>query len=190
MKYIKNFESMREEYPEMFSPREPEDEPQSVPGFENGTIDPEDDEVYPYDGFSKISQKEEYKTIFLKTVKERNFEETETEIKINLHQLGHDYCMSIYGPLVDKYFIEFLNNELKGKYISKGFINIMENVTDINNFTSIEGFIEDVKGGISGYCDSHVNLKLKGIPYDRERTICQRNIVIDKIKSTASKYNI
>jgi len=42
MKYIKNFESIRSEYPDMFAPTKPEDEPKLVPGFEDGTIDPED----------------------------------------------------------------------------------------------------------------------------------------------------
>ena len=46
MKYLKYFESIRDEYPGMFAPRKPEDMPQTVPGFEGGTIDPNDDYIY------------------------------------------------------------------------------------------------------------------------------------------------
>jgi hypothetical protein len=189
MKYIKNFESIRDEYPGMFSPRNPEEEPQSVPGFEDGTIDPDDNETYDglEDLFGEISDAESYK-IFIKTTKERNFEENETEIKINLNRLGQDYCMSIYNP--DKHFSKFLNDELRGKYISKGLINIMENIPDLD-FTPIEGIIEDVKVHINGGdCSSYTNLKLKGIKFDRDHTICQNIIIIDKLKSSANKYNL
>ena len=181
MKYIKNFEGIRSEFPGMFAPLAEEDNPKNVPGFENGTIDPYDDEVYgePVD---EISQKEQYKT-FLKLVKERNFEETEDEIKINLYKLSQDFCMTIYS--FQKHLHFFLLDELKGKYISDGFYNILK---DEDN---IEGIIENV---YSMYYDDEkcsilFNLKLKGIP-TFDDTSCKNIITIDKLKSSANKYNI
>ena len=192
MKYIKTFEDMESEYSGMFAPKKPEDEPQQVPGFELGTIDPEDDEVYDFgenSGEIKISEAESYKT-FLKIVKERNFEETKTEIKINLHKLGQDYCMSIYNP--SPHLTDFLNDELNGKYICKGFINMMEDVdvTDDDNFTYIKGVIERVNlYYYNNQCDAIFNLKLEGIPFSTN-TMCNNIITIDKLKSEVNKFNI
>ena len=191
MKYIKKYEDygIEYEFPGMFASRKPEDEPQNVPGFESGTIDPDDDEVYDIEGFSEMSGKEGYEKKFLKIIKERNFEETQTEIKINVHRIGQDYCMSIYQPTL--HINKFLNDELKGMYITKGFINVMEkDVTDVQNYTFIEGIIEKVK--VTYYndkCDAFFNLKLKGKPYS-EDTLCNNTIVIDKLKTDANKYNI
>jgi len=192
MKYIKKFENyIQNDFEGMFAPKAPEDEAQSVPGFELGTIDPDDDEIFDFgenSGEIKISEAESYKT-FLKVVKERNFEETEDEIKINVHKLGQDYCMSIYSPT--KHINKFLNDELKGMYISKGLYDIMEkNVEDVNNFTPIEGIIESIKVHYyNNQCDAFFNLKLKGSPYS-EDTMCNNIIIIDKLKSEANKYNL
>lgn len=176
MKYLKTFESIRDEYPGMFSERE---EIESVPGFENGTIDPDDDEVYP--GLGDISQAEEYKK-FLKIVKERNFEETPTEIKINLNRIGQDYCMSIYN--YSTHLMKFLNDELVGKYVSNGFENIM---TDEN----IEGIIKNVfltyKDSFN--CSNFFSLSLINTPKS-ENNYCKSFITIDKSKSEANKYNL
>lgn len=179
MKYLKNFESIRSEFPDMFSPIDPEDEPQSVPGFETGTIDPDDNEVYP--GFDTVSQAEEYKT-FLKIVKERNFQETPTEIKINLKKIGEDYCMSIYNYPI--HLKKFLNNELVGKYISNGFQNMM---TDEN----VEGIIKRVilTYHDSNDCSNHFSLELVDQPFS-ENNYCKSVISIDKTKTSANKFNL
>ena len=188
MRYIKmyeEYEGIESEYPGMFAPKDPKDEPQSVPGFENGTIDPDDDEVYG-EPFGDISDAESYKT-FLKIIKERNFEETDNEIKINLHKLGQDYCMSIYDPT--KHLKKFLNNELKDKYISEGFYDIMEDIPD-TNYTHIKGIIERViVSYYNNQCDAFFRLKLKGKPLS-EDTLCKNIITIDKLKSEANKFNI
>jgi len=177
MKHIQKFENLfRSEYPDMFEPRKPEDEPQDVPGFESGTIDPEDDDIY-----DNISDKERYETIFLKLVKERNFEETTDEIKINLHKLGQDYCMSIYQAT--KNLRKFLKDELIGKYITDGFVDVMKD-------NDVRGIIEDIIFiNIDSDCDSLINFKLKNIPRT-ENTVCQNIITIDKKKSIEGKYNL
>ena len=179
MKYLKKFESLREEYGDMIAPRDPEDEPQTVPGFELGTIDPDDDEIYP--DLGEISQAEEYKK-FLKIVKERNFEETPTEIKINLTKLGYDYCMSIYNYTT--HIVKFLNDELVGKYISNGFINIMSD-------ENIEGIIKRVVLSYhdSHDCSTHFTLRIIDLS-NSEYNYCKSIITIDKTKTDANKYNL
>jgi hypothetical protein len=178
MKYLKKFENLREEFP--IEPRKPEDEPQLVPGFESGTIDPEDDASWNFYGVEYESGVEMYKK-FLKIVKERNFKENKDEIIIDLRGIGYDYCMSIYQA--NKHMVDFLNNELKGKYISKGFKNIMTEKTS-------EGIIEEViLFYSSGDCSTIFNLKLKNEKYDKDY-MCERFIIIDKIKSNANKYNL
>jgi len=190
MKYINNFENFESEYSGMFAPKSPEDEPESVPGFELGTIDPDDDEIYDFgenSGEIKISEAESYKT-FVKIVKERNFEETKTEIKINLHKLGQDYCMSIYNA--SAHLNDFLNNELKGKYIYKGFIDIMEDVPDSDSFTFIEGTIESINANYNNnQCDAFFNIKLKDKPFSKN-TMCNNIIIIDKVRTELNKFNI
>ena len=167
----------RSEYPDMFEPRKPEDEPQYVPGFESGTIDPEDDDAYE----NHDSDKERYETIFLKLVKERNFVETPTEIKINLRQLAQDYCMSIYHAT--KNLRKFLKDELIGKYVSHGFVDIMKD-------NDVKGIIEDIVFvNIDSECDVIINLKLKNISKS-ENTACHNIITIDKKKSIEGKYNL
>ena len=173
----------------MFEPIKPEDEPQEVPGFK-GTIDPEDDEVYhdidPM--FDKKSEKEQYETIFLKLVKERNFVETPTEIKINLRKLAHDYCMSIYHA--SKHLKKFLNDELRGKYISEGFVDVMNSEPDDKSAGNIQGIIEKVISIIfDNRCDALINLKVKGSNINKDDTICTESI-IDKRKSMINKFSL
>jgi hypothetical protein len=179
MKYIKNFESIRDEYSGMFH-SEPE-EIESVPGFDDGTIDPDDNEDYEIDGIKYDSGTKEYKK-FLKIVKERNFEETPTEIKVNLNRIGQDYCMSIYN--YPKHLIKFLNDELIGKYVSDGFGNIM-------NDDNIEGVIKRVALTYhdSFHCSNHFTLRLIDVP-NSEDNYCSSFITIDKTKSDANKYNL
>jgi len=191
MRYIKNFESIREEYPGMFEPIKPEDEPQEVPGFDRGTIDPEDDEVYhdidPM--FDEMSEKERYETIFLKLVKERNFIETPTEIKINLRKLAHDYCMSISHA--SKHLKKFLNDELRGKYITKGFVDVMNSEPDDEIAGNIEGIIENVISvNIDNQCSALINLKVKDSNIDKDNTICTDSITIDKKKTMFNRFSL
>lgn len=184
MKYIKTFESIREEYPGMFEPIKPEDEPQNVPGFETGTIDPEDDEVYldkgkPY--FDEKSDKERYED-FKKITTERNIKETPETIEINLKKLYHDFIMSIYNP--HKHYKQFVNNYLLNKYISKGAYDIMSDDND-----NIEGLIEKIYYSFS---DSSpiLNLSIKNSNVKIDNLFTHNIVVIDKIKTTSYKYNI
>ena len=182
MKFIKTFEdSFRDEYPGMFAPEKEEDKPQLVPGFESGTINPEDTKPWEFNGVVYEPESYKYKE-FLKIVKERNFQDTKDEIIIDLKRLSQDYCMSIYNWT--KHIREFLKDELVGKYISKGFKNIL---TDEN----IEGIVDDV---IFFYVSSHdcmafFNLKIKNRKLDDNES-CDNLIVIDKIKSLTNKYNL
>lgn len=183
MKYIKTFESIRDEYPGMFAPLSEDELPESVPGFEDGTIDPDDTEGWTdIEGHYYEPESEQYKK-FINITKERNFEETANEIKINLHKLSQDFCMSIMNH--QRHLYKFLNEELIGKFISDGFYNILE---DNKN---IEGIIEkifipyyDDKG-----CYSFFNFKLKDLEYS-EDTSCKNVITIDKLKTTTHKYNL
>lgn len=181
MKYIKSFESIRDEYPGMFEPRKPEDEPQSVPGFESGTIDPDDDVVYG-DIYGAVSEAEEYKT-FIKVTKERNFIETKDEIKINLKRLYHDFMMSIFN--CNKHYRKFLNDELICKYVSDGFTNMF----DDEKLGDYKGIIEKIYIMFDGD-SAFVNFDLKGHEKSEDTTFCENIITIDKVKSMASKYNI
>jgi hypothetical protein len=186
MKYLKSYESIIDEYPGMFPHRKEEDMPQTVPGFELGTIDPEDNEPYNFkgDGYIEISDAESYKK-FLKVTKERNFIETPTEIKINIKRLYHDFYMSIYNS--NKHFRNFLNDELLGKYISDGYFSIF---TDDNNapVDFFEGIIEKIYIVFDDY-SAIIWFKLKDQEYS-ENNICSEFITIDKIKSISNKYNI
>lgn len=182
MKYLKKFESIRDEYPDMFEPLSDEEKPEFVPGFEDGTIDPDDTEGWTdMEGYFHEPQSKDYEK-FLKITKERNFEETNTEIKINLYKLSQDFCMSIYNH--HKHLYKFLNDELIGKFISDGFYNIL---TDYK----IKGLIEKVfityhddKG-----CYNFFNLKLKDLE-STDHTSCHNIITIDKIKTEQNKYNL
>lgn len=171
------FESIRDEYPGMFNPRKPEDEPQSVPGFENGTIDPDDDDVGGGGWLPSVSDKERYQD-FLKIIKKRNIKETKNQIIINLKRLWHDFYMSIYNP--QKYYRNFLIKELVGKYVSKGFKGIM----DEKNY---KGIIEDIEFNFDD--DScYINLKLEDQP--KNLNFCEDFITIDKMKTDAKQYNL
>lgn len=185
MKYIKNFESIRDEFPGMFEPRKKEDLPQVVPGFETGTIDPEDDEVYDFkgDGNIRISDAESYKK-FIEVTKERNFIETNSEIKINIRRLFHDFYMSITNSR--KHFIKFINKELIGKYISNGFYfdNIVSNDSKLN----LQGIIEKVYIMFDDDL-AFINLKLRNQDFS-DYNGCENIIILDKKKSTADKYNL
>jgi hypothetical protein len=193
MKYIKTFESIRSEFPDMFPPTKPEDEPQVVPGFEDGTIDPEDDYVYNFDKnveATKISDRERYKT-FLKVVKERNFTETQDEIIINMTGVVHDYCMSITE--FPRHMKEFLKTELIGKYILDGFVDVMEYPISASDdkYYQIIGIIEGVYvNNVDSFdCSALINFKLKDIKFTYN-TVALDVIKIDKLKSVANKYNL
>ena len=187
MKHLKKFESIRDEYPGMFEPISEEDKPKDVPGFDGGTIDPDDDEVYG-EPFPEISQKEQYETIFLKLIKERNFDESTSEIKINIHRLGQDYCMSIYNA--PTHLKKFLNDELIGKYISGGFVDVMEDYDIDDTKGNVQGIIERVISvRIDSMCNASVNLKIKG--YSKTSyTTCLNVITLDKEKTNMNKYNL
>lgn len=186
MKYIKKFENydLRGEYPGMFEPEKEEDLPQSVPGFESGTIDPEDDEVYHnlHSDFNEISEKELYEKFKIVT-KERNFIESSTEIKINIKKLYHDFYMSIYSP--NKHYLKFLKDELMGKYISNSVIDIMG---DIN--IKYSGVINKIKCQYVNH-SALVSVKLEGVDeLDIENSLCDSIITIDKMKTQTNKYNL
>jgi len=175
MIYLKYFEdSIKDEFPGMFEPEKYE--PEVVPGFENGTIDPEDDE--PWDHNEK-SEKQLYKEDFLPLVRERNFQEDEDEIIINIKKLWEDFMMSIYAA--PKHFKIFLNKELTGKYISSGFIDLLTQ-------EPFEGTIEGI-GYLFDGNSCFISFKLKGHP-KREDGYCEEYITIDKLKSTANNYNL
>lgn len=185
MNYIKKFESFRSEYPDMFEPLEKEDIPEYVPGFEDGTIDPDDDEVYLDDNgkflFSNMSDKEKYQD-FLKLTRKRNIKETSDKIEINIKKLYHDFIMSIYNP--NKHYKNFINNELLYKYVSDGVIDIMS-----DNNEQITGVIQK----ISYYFTDNMSLlsvKIKDSNIDIDNTLVRDVVTIDKIKSGASKYNL
>jgi hypothetical protein len=184
MKHIKKFEnySLRSEYPNMFEPIKPEDEPQSVPGFEIGTIDPEDDEVYtdPYGNikFNEKSEKDRYED-FKRVTRERNFYETPEEIVINKKKLYHDFIMSIYNPI--KHFKEFFNNEILGKYIY--------GVTDFMNDIEIEGVVEKLSYIFTGN-SVLISAKIQNCNKKIDETMLKETVTIDKLKSSSNKYNL
>lgn len=194
MKYLKTFESIREEYPDFYPPTKPEDEPQDVPGFEDGTIDPEDEDTYAFD-FDKgvettqISESERYKK-FLIIVKERNFTETQDEIIVNLRGIAHDYCMSIYN--FPKHMKAFLKTELIGKYIFDGFVDVMSEINDKGEIEEkLKGIIENVYifNVDSHNCSALINFKLED-EKPSNNTVALDTIKLDKLKSTANKYNL
>jgi len=183
MKYIKSFESIKSEFPVMFAPIKPEDEPQQVPGFESGTIDPSDDEFYNFEGKGniQISDAESY-IKFLKITKERNFIETSDEIKINIKKLYEDFYMTVFNNRT--YFKQFLESELIGKYVSDGYLNMFDDKTHGN----YKGIIEKVYIMYDGY-SAFVNFDLKNQKLD-DGAFCENVITIDKLKSSANKYNL
>lgn len=175
---FQEFESIRDEYPEMFAPRKPEDEPQVVPGFESGTIDPNDDEPYDILGDEGKSDKERYQD-FLKITRERNFQETEDKIVINIRRLWYDFYMTIYEAR--KHFSKFLIELLIGQYISKGYRDLL---TDIKH----EGIIEKIGFEFDGD-NCFVGFKLKNQPLVKNG-FCEDFITIDKLKSNVEKFNL
>lgn len=174
MRYIKSFESIRDEYAGMFAPRKPEDMPQPVPGFEDETIDPDDDEIWRDNG---RSDKDIYQD-FLKITKERNFQETEDEIIINIRRLWWDFYMSIYGA--KEHYMEFVRNELMGKYISKGF-------RDLFTGKFYEGIISRIVFNFDGD-NCYEEFELNGVWI--KDGFCEEFITIDILKSDANKYNL
>ena len=174
MKYIKTFESIREEYADMFGSLSAKGSPQAVPGFE-GAIDPNDDEIW---GNNKKSEKKMYQD-FLKITKERNFEETEDEIVINMKRLWHDFYMTIYNAK-DPY-MDFVKKELLGKYLSKGY-------RDLLTGKLYEGIINRIVFNFDG--DScYVEFQLNGQEWIKDG-FCEEFITIDILESDASKYNV
>lgn len=175
MRYIKSFESIRNEYPDMFAPRDPRDEPQPVPGFEDGTIDPNETRK----NSKGISEKDRYKD-FLKITRERNVQETEDETIINMKRLWHDFYMSIYES--KEHYMSFVRRELIGKYISKGYRDILFN--NIN----YEGIIKEIIFNFDDdncYEEFQLNCQ-KWI----KSGYCENFITLDKLKSDANKYNL
>lgn len=163
-------EGIKDEFPGMFAPDTYT--PETVPGFEGGTIDPEDDEPWISKwGDKEKSEKEQYQD-FLKITRERNFKENSKEITINLKRLYEDFYMSIMNPR--KHFKEFLDKELIGKYISSGFDH--------------EGIIKKIIYVFDDY-SAWLVLEIENIEYD-DTLFCENSITIDKFKTTASKYNL
>ena len=179
IKKFKEFENydLRGEYGDIFEPRKEADIPQSVPGFEYGTIDPDDDEDPIYGDKTEKEQYENFKEI----IKERNFKETNDEIIINIHKLYYDFIMSIYNP--NKHYSKFLREEIIGKYISDGLIDIMID----------EKYSGIIKGLNFQYVNESalVSAELVGIDELKyENSMCNDIITIDKIKSNANKFNL
>lgn len=182
MRHLKKFEdSFYDEFPFVERPASPD----SVPGFEDGTIDPYDDEEYEILGKKYKSGKQEYEK-FLKIIKQRNFQETKEYITINIEGIVNDYCMSIYN--YKEHIMKFLKEELIGKYIIEGFKNILTDET-------YQGIIEDV---ICLYindfdCSMFFSLELKnqniGNSYGLDIS-CNSTIKIDKMKTDSNKYNL
>ncbi len=169
-------EGIRSEFPGMFATNTYT--PETVPGFEDGTIDPEDNDIY--DG---ESDKERYKD-FLKITKERNIKETNNEIIINLKRLCEDFYMTIYNS--SEYIKEFLNPLLLGMYISDGFGEIYN--SDDYDDVIIEGIIEDIRYMFDDY-STFVDLKLKNSDFSNILTT-NHTITLDKVKSEVVKYNL
>ena len=185
MKYIKTFESIRDEYPGMFEPRKPEDEPKPVPGFEDGTIDPNDDEAWRDDQRNNgelVSDKDRYKD-FLKITRERNFQETEDETIINMKRLWYDFYMSIYEA--KEHYMEFVKRELIGRYISKGYRDLM---TDAH----YEGIIKEIIFNFDGdRCYEEFQFTtIQGGGNWIKNGFCENIITLDKMKEAANKYNL
>jgi len=166
--------SIRDEFPGMFEPRTAWDIPESVPGFEDGTIDPEDDDIH-----NGKSDKERFQE-FLKVVKERNIKENENEIFINLTNLWQDFNITIFDAR--KYFREFLSKELIGKYITHGFKNIEEQEEHY------QGTIKEIVILFDGE-NAYIDLALKEIDCS-DLNFCEDVITIDKTKTAANKYNL
>lgn len=185
MKYIKTYESLREEYPDFYPPLKPEDLPKSVPGFESGTIDPEDTDPWKFNDETHEAESERYKD-FLKIVKERNFIDTGDEIIINLKGISQDYCMSIHN--FPKHLKKFLEDELIDKYISEGLIDLMS-----DNYTQVQGIIKKI---LLHFIDSHdcsATIDFKVYPkqhHTANNTVALNTIKIDKLKSNVNKYNL
>jgi hypothetical protein len=172
------FENIRSEFPDMFSS---EKSPQivPVPGFEN-LIDPEDDEKWGEE--QNESDKEAYYNKFLPLVKKRNIKETKDEIIINIADLWNDFYMTIYEEVnYGGHFKEFTRKLLIGKYISKGYKDLMTE-------EQYEGVITQIGYLFQEPHECYIDFQLKGrnIKYGFVEDI----IVIDKLKTTASQYNL
>lgn len=171
-------ESIRDEYADMFSPIKPEDEPQVVPGFESGTIDPNDDTPYDILGDEGKSDKERYED-FLKITRERNIQETEDEIIINIRRLWYDFYMTIYYP--KDHYMKFLRQELLGKYISKGY-------RDLLNGKVYKGVINRIIFNFDGH-NCYEEFQLNEYDWIKDG-FCEDFITIDKLKTDVNKYNL
>jgi len=174
---FKLFEDIRDEFPGMFEPRKVEDEPQIVPGFEGGTIDPNDDEEWNIGGKKYKTGKESY-IDFLKTTKERNFKESDKFIQINIKKLYHDFIMSIYNP--KNHFTKLIDDELINKYI-------VNSISDYDGgiYNGIVTDINYIFNGNSVFLE--ITLKDQKLP----NLVYNENIItIDKVKSSANKYNL
>jgi len=168
MKYLKTYEGLRSEYPELFSPLKEEDLPKTVPGFEGGTIDPEDsDEVKDCNKFFKLTT-------------ERNFVINGDTIEINLKRLYHDFYMTIMN--CHKHFKKFIEEKLLGEYLIKGCVNAL---TD----EEYEGIIEKIVEVHFDEYDAMISAKFKNKDYS-EYTVFNDTIVIDKIKSIGNKFGL
>jgi len=185
---FKTFESIRDEYADMFVPRKPEDEPQEVPGFEGGTIDPNDNEIWlDYETGvpnNTKSDKDRYKD-FLKITKERNFQETDDEIIINMKRLWEDFLMTIYEK--QEHYKKFLRDELVGKYISKGYKDLL-NGNLSKKYVEYKGIIKEIGFTFDGD-DCYVEFQLKGHKKIKNGFVGDF-ITIDKLETDANKYNV
>lgn len=164
MKYLKKFEGIKSEFPGMFA--EDNYTPETVPGFEDGTIDPSDE-----------SDKDRYED-FKKIIIDRNIKEDNKTITINMKRLGEDFYMSIMNA--SKYLSEFLLELLIGKYIIKGYKDVLKH-------NQITGIISDISAFYDDYT-AFVSLIINNKYF--EYGICDKIIVIDKIKSEAGKFNL
>jgi len=183
MRYIKSFESIRDEYAGILAPRDPKDEPQLVPGFEDGTIDPNEDRTYGNDK----SEKDRYKD-FLKITRERNFQETEDETIINMKRLWHDFYMSIYEA--KEHYMSFVRRELIGKYISKGYRDYFRRRCVLDDIY-YEGIIQNIVFNFDGdNCYEEFQFTAWGDKKWIENGFCEDFITIDKMKTIANKYNL
>jgi len=179
MKHLKKFDnySLSSEYPDMFEPEKEDDIPKCVPGFDGGTIDPDDDGDTIY---NEKSEKEQYED-FKKLVKERNFTETSTEIEINIKKLYHDFYMSIYNP--NKHFKEFLYNEIIGKYLLDSVVDFMSGQVYSGIVKKIGYQFDTYSALVAVEFENNTDLQL-------DNSLCSSVIIIDKLKSVTNKFNI
>jgi len=98
--------------------------------------------------------------------------------------------MSIYN--FPKHLRKFLENELIGKYISKGLVDVMsENVTSEDN-TQVQGIIRKILFySIDNYdCSVLMNFDVYSKDHAIKNTVVLDTITIDKLKSATHKYNL